>query len=151
MDAVSAILDIGRLAIRKIWPDPVKQAEEERKLLALAQEGDLARLDAEVKLMLAQIEVNKQEAQSKSVFVAGWRPAIGWVGAASFAYAAIIEPILRLVLTYKGLDPDVVLPQVDTAITIQVLLGMLGLGIMRSYDKKNKTQTDSISNRKEKK
>lgn len=141
-DPATALLEVGKIAIEKIWPDETKRAEELRKLKALAQKGDLALLDAQVKLMLGQIEINKQEAQSKSLFVAGWRPAVGWIGGLAFAYAAIIEPLARFIATMRGYTGD--FPQIDTALTIQVLLGMLGLGIMRSFDKKNGVQTDSL-------
>jgi len=84
--------------------------------------------------------VNKIEAQSSSLFVAGWRPFAGWIGGVAFAYAAVIEPIARfvakVVYDYQGNFPDI-----NTELTIQVLLGMLGLGLMRSFDKKQGTDT----------
>ena len=96
-DPLSALFDLGKTAIDKIWPDPVKRAEELRKLEELKQSGDLARLNAEVNLMLGQIDVNKAQAQHPSVFVAGARPAVMWIGAFGLAYAAIIEPLARFV------------------------------------------------------
>lgn len=88
-----------------------------------------------IKLDIAQIEVNKVEAQSESIFVSGGRPACIWIGAFALAYASIIEPLLRfiaqVIFGYNG-----VFPVVDTTVTLQVLLGLLGLGYMRSYDKK---------------
>jgi hypothetical protein len=140
LDPISALFDLGKTAIEKIWPDPSKRAEELFRLEQLKQQGDLALLKAQVDLLLGQIEVNKIEAQSASLFVAGWRPFAGWIGGVAFAYAAIIEPIARfiakVVYDYQGNFPEI-----NTELTIQVLLGMLGLGLMRSFDKKQGTDT----------
>lgn len=110
--------------------------------------SDKERLDAEIELRklgleekridqatdLAQIAVNKEEAKHSSLFVAGGRPAAIWVGVAGMAYAGLVEPMARFVATvlfgYTG-----AFPAVDTEITLQVLLGLLGLGAMRSWDK----------------
>lgn len=142
-DPATALFELGKTAIEKIWPDPSKRAQELRKLEALKQKGDLAMLDAHVKLMLGQMEINKQEASSKSLFVAGWRPAVGWIGGIAFGYAAILEPMARFVATLNGYDGE--FPVIDTSLTMQVLLGMLGLGVMRSFDKKNNVQTDKLN------
>lgn len=147
LDPLSALFELGRTAIEKIWPDPSKRAEELYKLEQLRQQGDLARMDAEVKLLLGQIEVNKVEAQHPSIFVAGWRPFAGWCGGVAFAYAAIIEPVARfiskVVYGYQGNFPEI-----NTDLTIQVLLGMLGLGIMRSFEKTKEVQTDRVESKK---
>jgi hypothetical protein len=97
-------------------------------------------LDNNIKLQLAQIAVNGEEAKSTSLLVSGWRPVCGWVGALSLGYVAILEPIARfvaqVVIGYSG-----AFPEIDTNLTMQVLFGMLGLGIMRSVDKKNGVAT----------
>lgn len=140
LDPLSALFDLGKTAIEKIWPDPSKRADELFRLEQLKQGGDLALMKAQVDLLLGQIEVNKIEAQSSSLFVSGWRPFAGWIGGVAFAYAAIIEPIARFVAKvaygYQGNFPEI-----NTELTIQVLLGMLGLGLMRSFDKKQGTDT----------
>lgn len=142
-DPLSALFDLGKTAIDKIWPDPIKRAEELRKLEELKQTGDLARLQAEVSLMVGQIEVNKAEAQHPSVFVAGARPAVMWVGAIGLAYAAIIEPVARfLARVCFGYEGD--FPVLDTTITMQILFGILGLGAYRSYEKINDVQTNKV-------
>ncbi len=141
LDPLTAIFELGKTAIEKIWPDPSKRAEELFKLEQLKQQGDLAKLQAEVSLMLGQIEINKAEAQHPSVFVAGARPAVMWIGAFGLAYAAVIEPIARftarVVFDYAG---D--FPVLDTTITMQVLFGILGLGAYRTYEKTKEVQTD---------
>ncbi len=142
LDPITALLDVGKMAINRIWPDPAKQAEEERRLIELSQKGDLAAMNAEVQLLLGQIEINKAEANHKSIFVAGWRPFVGWIGGLAFAYASILEPLMRFVATVSGYDGE--FPIIDTNMTMQVLLGMLGLGLMRSYEKKNGVHKDSL-------
>lgn len=139
-DPLSALFDLGKTAIEKIWPDPSKRAEELFKLEQLKQQGDLAKLQAEVSLMLGQIEINKTEAQHPSVFVAGWRPAVGWVGAGAFAYSTIIEPLMRFVATLYGYAGE--FPKLDDNLTMQILFGLLGLGALRSYEKSKEVQTD---------
>lgn len=141
-DPITALLDVGIMAISRIWPDPIQQAQEVRKLQELAQKGDLALMKSEVSLLLGQIEINKIEAKSNSIFVAGWRPFVGWVGGLSFAYASILEPLMRFIANMRGYTGD--FPEINTNLTIQVLLGMLGLGVMRSFDKKNGSETNKI-------
>ena len=89
-----------------------------------------------IRIDMAQIDVNKTEAASSDRFVSGWRPFVGWVGGAGFAYAAIVEPIMRFA-AQVGFHYTGAFPVIDTALTMQVLFGILGLGALRSYDKKN--------------
>ena len=144
-----SIVDLGKAAIERIWPDPVKRAEELRKLQELEQEGDIAKLNAHVKLMLAQIDVNKTEAQHKSLFVAGWRPAVGWVGVVALGYQFVLYPMLVwswYIWQARGVIPtDMATPPIlDMEILMVLLTGILGIGGMRSFDKSRGTQTDSL-------
>lgn len=82
---------------------------------------------------LAQIEVNKVEAQHRSVFVAGWRPFIGWTCAVAMAYHFVMQPIIVFSLSANGIDYS--LPEFDMASLMTVVLGILGLGGMRSFEK----------------
>lgn len=84
---------------------------------------------------LAQIEVNKMEAQSRHWFVASWRPCVGWICAISLGYHFIISPITIFALSVSGLSYDI--PEFDMNSLMTILLGMLGLGGLRSYEKKN--------------
>lgn len=126
LDPLSAALEIGGKLIDRLWPDPAQAAQAKLELLKMQQNGELAE-------MTAQTDINKIEAGSSSVFVAGWRPAIGWICGAALAYSAILEPIIRLIATLCGYTGA--FPAIDTNLTLQVLLGMLGLGAMRSFDK----------------
>ena len=111
-----------RVAITGI--DPVRQADLEEKLLALEAAGNDA-----------QMKVNEIEAASSNVFVSGWRPFIGWTCGAAFAYNFVLTPFIQrgLVVTGTALR----LPVLDIGTMMPVLLGMLGLGGLRSWDKKN--------------
>jgi hypothetical protein len=141
-DPLTAALDVGKSLIEKIWPDPVKQSQEIRKLQELHQKGDLAILNAEVQLLLGQINVNAAEANHKSIFVAGWRPFVGWVCGFGLLYASVIEPLMRFIATLN--DYTGTFPVLDTTITMQVLLGMLGLGLMRTKEKQDGTHKNSL-------
>tara|TARA_R110000824_G_scaffold400814_2_gene609422 strand:+ start:448 stop:885 length:438 start_codon:yes stop_codon:yes gene_type:complete len=141
-DPLTAALDVGKSLIEKIWPDPVKQSQEIRKLEELHQKGDLAVLNAEVQLLLGQINVNAAEANHKSIFVAGWRPFVGWVCGFGLLYASVIEPLMRFIATVNDYTGS--FPVLDTTITMQVLLGMLGLGLMRTKEKEKGTHKDSL-------
>lgn len=98
--------------------------------------------DNGIKLDLAQIEVNKQEAQSDSIFVAGWRPFIGWVCGSALAYAAILEPLARFIVLRW--NPAASFPVIDTNLTMQVMLGMLGMAGLRSWEKKENVSREKI-------
>ena len=91
-------------------------------------------LDNNIKLQLAQLAVNQEEAKSTNWFVAGARPFIMWTCGVSLAYAAIIEPFARFVAkVHFGYDGA--FPVIDTNLTLQVLMGLLGLGGMRTFEK----------------
>jgi len=142
--ATGALIDLGTTLIKTIWPNKVEQATQLRLLEELKQKGDLAILNAHVQAMAGQLSINKQEASHKSIFVAGWRPFVGWVGGVSLAYVGILEPIMRFIALMNGYDGA--FPVIDTALTIQVLMGMLGLGVMRSFDKTKGTETNNVGN-----
>ena len=85
-------------------------------------------------LAMAQIEVNKAEAQSGSIFKGGWRPAVGWICAFAFAYHFIIKDLIMFICGVAGLElPD--LPEFDMGTLLTVLGGMLGIGGLRTYEK----------------
>ena len=124
---VAPLLEFGKGLINRFFPDPAVAAEKELELFKLMQTADM-------QVISGQLEINAKEAANPSVFVAGWRPFVGWIGGLGLAYAAFIEPIGRFVATvvfeYHG-----TFPVIDTTITMQVLFGLLGLGVMRSFDK----------------
>jgi hypothetical protein len=96
-------------------------------------EMEVALLEAANAVNLAQAEVNKMEAQHRSIFVAGWRPWIGWVCGAGFAWAFVLQPIAAWATAIWA--PGTSLPELDTAPLFEMTLAMLGLGAMRSWEK----------------
>jgi hypothetical protein len=111
--------------------DPAQRAQA-------AQAALQAQLDAVAASAAQQTDIDKIEAASTSLFVAGWRPFVGWCCGGAFAYQFIVQPLLSwlanlIVVNIGGTVP--ILPTLDTGQLTTVLLGMLGLGAMRSYDK----------------
>jgi len=86
-------------------------------------------------LAKAQLDVNKTEAAHKSMFVAGWRPAVGWVCCIGLGSNYLFIPMANFVLVVSG--SDITVPALDLSEMMPVLMGMLGLGAMRSYEKVN--------------
>ena len=91
-------------------------------------------------LAKGQMEINKTEAAHKSLFVAGWRPAIGWICGLGMASNFLVIPIANFVLALTG--STILIPLLDTGEMMPVLMGMLGLGAMRTYEKKQGVQRD---------
>ena len=122
---------VGKIA------DDLITSDEERMKLALEEKA------METDLIKGQLEINKVEAQHKSIFVAGWRPAIGWVGALALFYQFILYPRLTWVWAWKHIEGKAP-PPLDASTLMTVVTGMLGIAGMRSFDKFKGTQTDSI-------
>jgi hypothetical protein len=130
---IGPILEIGKGIISRLFPDPAAAAAAQLELLKMQQNGDLAQLAADTDLAKLQIQTNIAEA-SGNWFTAGWRPCIGWVCGAGLAYASLIEPFARFIAkVWFGYVGD--FPVIDTNLTMQILMGMLGLGAMRSVEK----------------
>ena len=106
-----------------------KFIEDKDQKAALAHEIATMSEKHSQQALLAQLEINKAEAATGSLFIGGWRPAIGWICALGLLYNTIIVNI-------AGIWVDV--PEVDTTLLVPVMMGMLGLGAMRSYEKVNK-------------
>ena len=131
---ISGLFSAAQSLIERFFPDPEKKAAAQLELLKMQQNGDLAQLAAETDLAKLQIQVNLEEAKSTNWFVAGWRPGIGWVCGAALAYAALIEPLARFVAkVWFGYSGE--FPVISTDLTLQILMGLLGLGAMRSIEK----------------
>ena len=127
---------IGPVAgiIDKLIPDPEAQAKAKLQMLELGQRGELAALDADVRLALGQMEINKAEAASLSLFKGGWRPMVGWTCCFGLVYEFLARPLLPFFATWAGHEVPP-LPPLDTATLMTLLMGMLGLGGMRSYER----------------
>lgn len=152
-DPITAAFDLGKIAIEKLFPDKTKRAEEMRKLEELRQNGDLAELNAHVQLMLKQAEINLADAKSGKWWQSGWRPAIGWVGALSLALMYIPKAVVMTtiwtwqcyVMLTQATDPSVIIlpvfPDLGVSDIIGLLVSMLGVATLRTYDKKQGTDT----------
>ena len=126
LDPVSTLLEIGGKVLDRVLPDPAQQAAAKLELLKLQQNGELAQITG-------QMDINKIEATSNSIFVSGWRPAIGWVCGAGFAVQFVIGPLAEWSSALAG--HPVKFPTMDTGTMMPLLLGMLGLGGMRTAEK----------------
>lgn len=96
---------------------------------------------------LGQLEINKTEAASSSVFVAGWRPFVGWVCGFALAYQFVLQPLIGYGLTvYSTYSHQIIppIPTLDTGSLMTVLMAMLGLGGMRTFEKINGVSRDSL-------
>lgn len=125
-----AIIEAAKTVIDRVIPD--KAAAEKAKL-----ELDSVESKSVFENALAQIAVNLEEAKSPNWFVAGWRPACGWIGAFALGYAALLEPFARFIAKV-GFGYSGVFPVLDTTITMQILFGILGLGVYRTVEKVKK-------------
>lgn len=133
MGALAALIPLLGSIMDKIFPDPAAAAAAKVQVMEMAQRGELAQLDADLKLATGQTDVNKAEAASSSLFVSGWRPAVGWCCAAAFAFKFIAGPAAVVLMAIWG--HPIVLPVFDFSEMNTILLGMLGLGGLRTVEK----------------
>jgi len=127
LDPVTAGIGLVDTFIEKF----VKDKDLAAKLQAEARSQEF---QGDINLSLAQVSLNQTEAASKSIFVSGWRPFIGWICGVGLAYAFILSPIMRFaVVLAMETPPD--FPVLDISELMPILLGMLGLGGLRTYEK----------------
>lgn len=107
--------------------DELYTSEEER------QQAKLAIQKVEAKLKEKQLDINKAEATHRSIFVSGWRPFLGWISGLSIGYVYLFQPILDMILQMFQVQVDWV--QLDLGQLMPLVLGMLGLGGLRSFEK----------------
>lgn len=123
---INAILPIIGTVIDRLVPDNMAnakvKAEIEKTLIENAAE-----------LNIAQAEINKEEAKHRSIFVAGWRPFLGWVAGLGFAWVFVIAPLVQWVLTLQGISLP--LPVLHTDVLLELTFAMLGLAGLRTYEK----------------
>jgi hypothetical protein len=125
-DPFSAAFDLINTGLQKWIPDANVRENAARDMAS--------QLNLQV---IGQIEINKEEAKSNSLFVAGWRPFIGWVCGGAYAYSFVIQPFLIFAAAVCGISVDhAKLPHLDWSELGFVLAGILGLGYMRMNEKK---------------
>ena len=123
---IPSLLPLVGDILDRFFPDKEK-AEQAKREIESQLTQHLANID------LAQLEVNKAEAKSRHIFIAGWRPFVGWTCGVALCWAYILQPIAQFVLAQTGHLID--LPALDMSTMMPVLLGMLGLGGLRSWEK----------------
>ena len=92
---IAPIFELGKSLIERWFPDPAKKAEAEAQFMLMMQEQDF-------KKVLGQLEVNAAEAASPHIFVAGWRPFVGWCCGLGFLWATIAQPMVAWVAVARG-------------------------------------------------
>jgi len=118
---LGAVSDLASTVINKIWPD---KSEAEKQQIAAA-----------VMVVQGQLDINKAEAANPSVFVSGWRPFIGWVCGSACAWNWIGIPVVKVLLAFFSVS--LVVSQADLTEMLPILMGMLGLGGLRTIEKMN--------------
>ena len=121
LTGLGSIADLAGTVISKIWPD---KTEQEKQQLAAA-----------VMIVQGQLDVNKIEAANPSLFVSGWRPAIGWVCGGACAWNWIGLPIAKVAAVAAGYQ--IAVSPADLSEMLPILIGMLGLGGLRTAEKIN--------------
>lgn len=117
----------------RILPDQKASDAAKLEVMKLVQSGELAQLNADVTLATNQADINKVEAANASLFVSGWRPAVGWACALAFGFKFIGGPSLFVIAQWIG--HPITLPEFDFTEMSTILLGMLGLGSMRTIER----------------
>jgi len=122
---LSPLFELGSSIITRLFPDPAQKAAAEFELIKLAQDGDL-------KKILGQLEINAAEAASPSIFVAGWRPFVGWICGVGLLYSTVIHNLLEWLAEIQGWPKP---PAVDADLLLYVLGALLGIGTLRTAEK----------------
>lgn len=122
------IREIGGV-VRELVPDADKRMEIEVRLAELADQAD----QREYNLLTSQIEVNKEEARHSNIFVAGWRPAIGWISAGSLGWTWVLAPLLQWGAGLLGHETS--LPALDPNAMYPIVLALLGISASRTVEK----------------
>lgn len=133
LTGIGSVADFATTVINKIFPDPQARDAAKLALFQAQQAGELKAMEQQFEQARAQIGVNAVEAASPALFVAGWRPFIGWTCGAAFAYKFVLAPAVAFGLAAAG--HPVTLPVLDFTEMSTVLLGMLGIGGLRTIEK----------------
>ncbi len=120
MIPVAGLFGLGKTLINRLVPDKNARAQAEEELARMEASGEL-------QILLGQLKINEMEAAHKSIFVAGWRPAVGWICALALANNYMLVPYLGAL--FPAIQP------LDLSVMMPVLLGMLGLTGARTYEK----------------
>jgi hypothetical protein len=131
---IGPVFEVISKVIDRVVPDPKAAAEAKLEMFKMQQAGDFKELDANLQLALGQMKVNEAEAAGKSAYASGWRPTVGYIGAASLGWNFVGYPMANwAAAAFKlGITPP---PMLDTGPLITIVMGMLGIGVMRTWEK----------------
>ena len=130
---LGGLFDLAGKVFDKVFPNPAQAAEAKLKLFEMQQKGELAVLEAETKLAMGQMDINKVEAASDSFFKSGWRPAVGWTCVFGLSYQFVFHPFAVFFLQIA--ESKATLPMLDLNTLMTLLFGLLGLGAYRTVEK----------------
>lgn len=131
---LGSIFDFGSKVIDKIFPDKDAADRAKLEMIRLQQEGAFKELEAGLELAKGQMAINQEEAKNPSIFVSGWRPAVGWVCVSAYAFNYILMPLGNWIAKfYYPAAPSIV--ALDTGELTTLLFGMLGIGTLRTFEK----------------
>ena len=131
MSIAESVIGIADKVLGKFIPDKTLRDQLRHEMKMAFHEANLA-----------QIELNKEEAKSSSLFVSGWRPFVGWTCGVALAYHFILEPFIKFIVVINGVDVE--LPTFDFSQLSSILMGMLGLGGLRTYEKMKKVERNNV-------
>ena len=129
-DAIAGLLGS---VIARVWPDPAQKAAAALAIAQMQQAGEFKAIDAQLSIALAQAATNTAEASSGDPFASRWRPFIGWVCGAAFAWNFALLPAAMFFCSVAGAPVE--LKPADMGEMLPVLLGMLGLGGLRTAER----------------
>lgn len=131
---IGPIFDVIGKVIDRAWPDPTEAAKIKAQVFQAQQEFATKELEANLQVALGQIQVNQAEAASGNAYAAGWRPTVGYIGCAALGYQFILYPLFNYVAAI--FSTTFVPPTLgDSSDLITLLVGMLGLSGMRTFEK----------------
>jgi hypothetical protein len=131
---LGSVFDFLSKGIDKIFPDKNEANKVKLEMLKLQQEGEFKELDLEFKAAANQIAVNLKEAENPSVFVSGWRPAVGWVCVLAYAFNYLTLPFLNWASKLADASAPAIVA-LETGELTTLLFGMLGIGGLRTFEK----------------
>lgn len=126
LDPITSIINLGNTLVDRLLPDKAQNDAAKAELTKLIVSG-------EIQQIAGQIQIDAVEASSNSVFVAGWRPFVGWICGLGFGYQFVIQPFLTFLV--KLHNPNFTAPLLDVSTLSELLMALLGMGALRTVDK----------------
>lgn len=133
LDPITAGINAVATIIDKIFPDKTEAEKAKLRMFELQQQGQLEELKLTFQGIFEQLKINANEALHQSIFVAGWRPFVGWICGVALGYNYIAMPLI--VWTVKCFYPEApAMPELDLTELLVLLGGMLGIAGLRSRE-----------------